>query len=388
MVAGDNLFILAKAGGGVNAPSWARYNIPIAKPLVTDEDISEVVSALRGGHLSSGEYVAKFEREFAGYIGAKHAVAVNSGTAALEIALKSLGVTTGDEVITPSFTIAATSNAVVNLGARPVFVEIEDETYNIDPLKIQAAITSRTKVIMPIHYAGQSCQIDEINEIASKHGIFVVEDAAPAAGAEYKGKRAGVLGTAAGFSFFPDKNLTTGEGGMLTTNNADIAEKASYLRKHGAPTRYYNIEIGWNYKMPDFCAAMGTSQLKRLDDTIKRKNELAQRYSRLLSDAPGIKTPFVRAFNRHTFMLYAIRTKGRRDRDRIKSMLENGGIETRINFPPVHLQPIYRRLFGYKEGYLPLTEAISDSIISLPIYLSMTEDDQNRVAEIVKEALR
>lgn len=364
------------------------FRIPIAKPVVTEEDIALVVEALRGGHLSSGEYVERFEQEFAKYIGTKHAVAVNSGTAALEVSLKAMGVSKGDEVITPSFTIAATSNAVVSLGAKPVFVEIERETYNMNPSKVEDAITPRTKALMPIHYGGQCAEMNQIMEIASRHNLKVVEDGAPAAGATYRGSKAGTFGDAAGFSFFPDKNITTGEGGMITTNEDQIAEKARYLRKHGAPSRYYNVDIGWNYKMPDFCAALGLSQLARLEATIRRKNEVAQNYSKLLRDMSSISLPLVRPYNRHTFMLYAIRTEDNNMRERIRSSLESIGVETRINFPPVHLQPIYKSMYGYGTGLLPLTEQVSETIISLPIFLQMTDEDQTYIVDAIRNIAR
>jgi perosamine synthetase len=368
--------------------SWKKFKIPIAKPIVTSEDIDLVIEALSGGNLSSGEYVEMFEKEFAQYVGCRYAVAVNSGTAALEVALKALGIEPGDEVIVPSFTIAATANVVVLLGAKPVFAEVEAETYNLDPKSVKQSITNKTRGIMPIHYAGQCAEMDEINEIAKDNSLFVVEDAAPAAGALYKGRKAGTLGYAAGFSFFPDKNMTTGEGGMLTTDDKDVAERARYLRKHGAPTRYYNVDIGWNYKMPDFCAALGLSQLRRLEEVIQRKNQLAKIYEEKLGQIPEITTPMVKKYNRHTFTLYAIRVTSNRIRENIRIHLESRGIETRINFPPVHLQPIYQSIFGFKRGFLPRTEEISDTIISLPIFPSMSEAESDLIVESIKNAMK
>lgn len=371
-----------------NRLAWKRYRIPIAMPVVTQDDIDAVTGALRTASLSSGDYVEEFEREFARYVGVKEAVAVNSGTAALQLALKAQGIKTGDEVITTSFTIAATSNAIVTLGAIPIFADVEDETYNLDPDLIESKITDRTKAIMPIHYGGQCAEMDRIRKIAEAHDLKVIEDAAPAAGSKFHNRFAGTLADAAGFSFFPDKNMTTGEGGMLATNDATIADKSRYLRKHGAPKRYFNVDIGWNFKMPDFCAALGNSQLKRLEKVIARKNELASYYTDHLKGVDGIACPYVRPYNRHTFMLYAIRLRDSQSREKVRMALENNGIETRINFPPVHLQPIYQNLFGSKLGMLPKTERIAETIISLPIYTQMARDDQDNVIRCVKEALQ
>jgi dTDP-4-amino-4,6-dideoxygalactose transaminase len=367
--------------------SWRRFKIPIAKPEVTSDDVASVVEALEKGNLSSGEYVERFEKAFASFVGARHAVAVNSGTAALQVALKTMGVGQGDEVITTSFSFAATSNAIVLAGARPVYVDIEEDTYNVDPRLTEKAITRKTKAIMPIHYGGQCCEVDEIKELAEKHDLRFIEDAAANAGSLYKGKRAGSLGDAAGFSFFPDKNMTTGEGGMLTTNDAEVAERARYLRKNGATTRYYHVDIGWNFKMPDFCAALGLSQLKRLDGTISRKDKVALMYSETLASIPKVKPPTVLNHNKHTWMLFAIRvTKSRRDK--LMKNLAAKGIETRINWPPIHLQPAYVRLFGFERGILPRTEKAGDDIVSLPIYPSMSREEVGLVTTAISEEMR
>ncbi len=366
---------------------WKKYKVPIAIPNVTDDDISAVVGALKENALSSGEFVDRFEKEFADFVGTKHAVAVNSGTAAIEVSLKTVGVGPRDEVIVPSFTIAATSNAVITLGAKPIFVDIEETSYNLDSNLIEKAITPKTKAIMPIHYAGQCADMRPILEVANKHNIPVVEDAAPAVGALYQGSKAGTFGRTGCFSFFPDKNMTTGEGGMLTTNDQSIAEKAKYLRKHGASSRYYNVEVGWNYKMPDFCAALGSSQLRRLAQVLKRKNEIAQYYSEEFEKTEGILPPSVRESSYHTFTIYPIRTKDESSRQRIRQQLEEKSIETRVNFPPVHLQPVYVDMYKFKRGYLPVTESVGDTVVSLPIFTAMTPDIQDLIIRSVRGAV-
>ena len=255
------------------------YKIRIAQPNITEEDAKAVYTAVKEKFLSgTGPYNKQFEKDFAKYVGTKYAVTVNSGTAALHLSLEALGIRDEDEVITTPFTYAATSNVIILQNAKPIFVDIEDETFNLDPTKIEKAITKKTKAIMPIHYAGQTCEMELINEIAKKHDLFVIEDAAPAIGATHKGKKSGTLGDIAGFSFFPDKNMTTGEGGMVVTDSAELAEKCTVLKKNGASKRYFHTEIGWNFKLSDINAALGISQLKRIDKTIEEKNNCAKIY--------------------------------------------------------------------------------------------------------------
>ena len=365
-----------------------EFKIRVAQPSINDDDINQVISALKGGYLSAGKIGEEFETSFSKYIGTNEAVAVNSGTAALHLALVSLGVSSGDEVITTSFTFAATSNVIIQQGAHPVFVDIESTTYNLDPNLIEEALTNKTKAIMPIHYAGQPADMDEIVKIARKNDLLVIEDAAPAVGGIYKNRKAGTLGDIAGFSFFPDKNMTTGEGGMLVTDNSYLAEKAKIMRKNGASRRYYNEYIGWNYKMPDFVAALGLSQLKRIEEIIKSKNEAASYYTEALEKLEWITPPFVEKHNTSTFMLYSIKTQNRFQRDKIIEELKKRGVETRINFPPLHLQPIYVELFGFKKGILPVTEETADTILGLPIHVNMKREDQDFVINSIKEIVR
>ena len=361
-----------------------KFHIPSAEPNITEDDAKAAYNAIKEGRLSSGSYVKKFEQEFANYIGTKFAIAVNSATSGLQLSLASLGIYDG-EVITTPFTYAATSNVIVHQNAKPVFVDVDKTTYNIDPDKIEKAITKKTRAIMPIHYGGQCSEMEEISEIASKHNLFVIEDAAPAIGATHKQRRAGTFGIISAFSFFPDKNLTTGEGGMVVTSDPELADKCEELRKNGASSRYHHTSIGWNFKMPDPNAALGLSQLKRIESIIATKNKIAKYYQVSLEKIDEIQPPIVKEYNRHTFMLYSILTKDLKQREEIKDALADKGIESRINFPSVHLQPIYKQMFGFQSGSFPISENLSERILGLPIFFSMKEEQQDQIVNVIRE---
>ena len=361
-----------------------KFHIPSAEPNITEDDAKAAYNAIKEGRLSSGSYVKKFEQEFANYIGTKFAIAVNSATSGLQLSLASLGIYDG-EVITTPFTYAATSNVIVHQNAKPVFVDVDKTTYNIDPDKIEKAITKKTRAIMPIHYGGQCSEMEEISEIANKHNLFVIEDAAPAIGATHKQRRAGTFGIISAFSFFPDKNLTTGEGGMVVTSDPELADKCEELRKNGASSRYHHTSIGWNFKMPDPNAALGLSQLKRIESIIATKNKIAKYYQVSLEKINEIQPPIVKEYNRHTFMLYSILTKDLKQREEIKNTLADKGIESRINFPSVHLQPIYKQMFGFQSGSFPISENLSERILGLPIFFSMKEEQQDQIVNVIRE---
>lgn len=360
-----------------------EYKIRVGQPHITEEDAQAMYEAVKGTFLGPGPYVEKFEKEFAKYVGTKDAVAVNSGTSAMLLPLAALNIKDGDEVITTPYTFAATSNVIVLNRAKPVFVDIEPDTFNLDPKKIEKAITPKTKAIMPIDYAGQSSESVEINEIAQKHNLVVIEDGAPALGAVHKNRKVGSISTVTGFSFGPDKNMNTGEGGMIATNDTDLAETCRILRKNGAEKRYYHTYIGWNAKMQDPSAALGLSQLKRIESIIEIKNKLAKQYTELLKKVKGITTPVVRSYNRHTFMLYPILARDNQQREKIRLALDKNGIETRINFPPVHLQPVYRKLLDTKEGMFPVSEEMANRTLGLPIFLKITPEQQETIVDII-----
>ena len=363
------------------------YKIRVGSPYITEEDANAMYEAVKGNFLGPGPYVDEFEKRIANYLGVKEAVAVNSGTSAMLLPLAALKIKAGDEIITTPFTFAATSNVIILNNAKPIFVDIEDKTFNLDPSKIEAAITPKTKAIMPIDYGGQSAETIQIMEIAEKNNLIVIEDAAPALGAVHRSKKVGSISHVSGFSFGPDKNLNTGEGGMITTNDSELAEKCRILRKNGAEKRYYHTYIGMNAKMPDPNAALGISQLKRIDSLISKKTALADYYSRNLETIEEIRIPLVKNYNNHTFMLYSILAKTNKIREKIREHLEKKGIETRINFPPVHLQPIYQKLIGNLEGKFPISEEISKRVLGLPIFQNLKQDQQDTVINEIKNAL-
>ncbi len=361
-----------------------EYVVQLANPYLDELDAKAVYEVVMSGRLSQGPKVEEFERRFAEYTGVKHAIAVFNGTVALHLGLVAVGVGPGDEVIVPSFSFVATANVAVYQDAKPVFCEIRPDTYNLDPDGLEARITSKTKAIIPVHYGGQIADMDPITEIAEKHDLAVIEDAAEAHGSTYRGKKAGGLGDAGCFSFYPNKNMTTGEGGMVTTDNDDLAEQMRMIRSHGQDRRYHHVVLGYNYRMTELQAALGIVQLGRLEDSIKERIKIAERYSEELSPVREIITPAVKPENRHTYMLYTIRVP---DRERVQVYLERNGVETRIAFPPIHLQPVYKNIYGYKGGELPVTEKVADSVLSIPIYYGLDGEKQDYVVNHLRKAL-
>ena len=366
------------------------YEIRVGGPFLDEVDIDCVVKVLREGRLSGGIYSEIFEKEFAKFIGVKHAVAVNSATSALQLMLAAKDIGKNDEIITTPYTYAATANVIVLQGAKPIFVDIEMDSYNIDTTKIEEAISKNTKAIMPIHYGGQSSDMEQLVKLGKENNLQVFEDAAPAAGATYKGKKVGNIGDAAAFSFFPDKNMTTGEGGMLTTNSDEIAERAQIMKRGGAKSRYYHTEIGWNFKMADPSAALGISQLKKLPNIIKEKQKMASYYSKLFQEelCNEIIIPKIKKDRNHTFNLFSIRFKNEKTRNSVKKYLDEKRIESRICFPPVHLQPIYQKLFNFKSNSFPNSELSAKTTLCMPMILGLTDSVQEKIVNHVKEAIR
>jgi dTDP-4-amino-4,6-dideoxygalactose transaminase len=328
-----------------------------------------------------GSEVAKFEEEFAAYSGAKFGVAVNSGTSALHLALLAAGVGPGDEVITVPYTFVATTAAIRYTGATPVFVDIDPVTYMIDVNAIEARITSRTKAILPVHLYGQSCDMDAILEFARRHKLVVVEDAAQAHGAEYKGRRVGSIGDMGTFSFYPGKNLGAyGEGGLVTTNSAEHAHKIKLLRNWGTENRYFHNLKGFNFRMDGIQGAVLRVKLRHLEAWTEARRERARWYDELLAGS-GLVTPRALAHNRHVYHVYAIRTTGR---DELTKRLESKQIQYGIHYPqPIHLSEAHADL-GYKRGDFPVAESVSEQILSLPIYPELTRSHAEEVAAAVR----
>lgn len=354
--------------------------ISISKPFLTDAEKSAVMAVLDSGFLAQGPKTAAFEARFAEMCGVKHAIAVSNGTTALAVALLANGVGPGDEVITSSFTFMATANAILFTGAKPVFVDIEPDTFNINPSLIEAAITPRTKALLPVHLYGQVCEMDEIMAIAARHGLKVIEDACQAVMASYHGKRAGSFGTGT-FSFYATKNLMTGEGGMITTDDDSVAELCRMIRNHGMKQRYYHEMVGYNFRMTDIQAAIGLAQLDRLEALTAQRRKNAQF---LNENIHAVIKPVEREGREHVWHQYTVRVNGGRERDDAVKMLSEVGIDTGIYYPvPAHKQ---RSLVGrIDECALPITEQMAAQVLSLPVHPQLTGDDLERIVEEVNK---
>ena len=381
-----------------NGDNEKKKLIMFALPDINHEEINEVIDTLKSGWLTTGPKVRKFEEEFAEFIGSKYALAVNSCTGGLHLSLAAAGVGEGDEVITTPFTFVSTVNVILHLGAKPVFVDIGPD-FNIDVNKIEAAITPKTKVILPVHYSGQPCEMDAIMDLAKKYNLTVIEDAAHAVGAEYKGKKIGTIGDLTAFSFYATKNLTTGEGGMVTTNNEEYAQKIRKLTLHGISkdawkrytsegSWYYEvIYAGYKYNMTDIQAAIGLHQLKKIEKFNSKRAELAQLYTQLLSDVEEIETPKVNPEVKHSWHLYVIKLNLEMlkiGRSEFIEKLKENGIMTSVHFIPVHLHPYYRETFGFKKGDFPVAEAIYERVISLPLHTKLEKNAIYYIAEVIK----
>ena len=357
--------------------------INIAKPIIGDEEIEAVTEVLKSGMLAQGPKVDEFQKAFAQYSESKYAVATSSGTTALHAALKAVDVGKNDEVITTPFTFAATSNSVLYSDAKPVYADIDPKTFNLDPSKIEEKITDKTKAILPVHLYGQPADMDAILEIAQEHDLKVIEDAAQAHGATYKGKKIGSIGDMGCFSFYPTKNMTTGEGGMVTTNDEELEEKAAMIRAHGESKRYEQSLLGYNYRMTDIAASIGLVQLKNVDEFNKKRNENAQYLNEALSDVEGVTTPEIGENRTHVFHQYTIRVSAKRDE--FRDFLTKNEIGTGVHYPIVlYKQPYYQNL-GIT-GNCPEAELAAKQVISLPVHPSLTQDELDTVAQVVKKA--
>ena len=375
--------------------------IPLARPYTDEAEVAAAAAVIRSGWVSQGGRAAEFEGMVAEYVGARFAIATNSCTSALHLSLYLQGIGAGDEVICPSFTCFATANAIRHVGALPVFVEIEPRTFNLDPSAVSLAVSSKTRAIMAVHQIGLAADMDPIREIAHQHGLVIVEDAATALGAEYKGKRVGSLGSPTAFSFHPRKIITTGEGGMFTTDDEAIADRARIVRSHGASvsdlerhkargTIYAAYpEVGYNYRMTDIQAAVGVEQMKKLPWILARKQEIGRWYDEHLAAIEEVETPFVPNYAVHSYQSYLItlrpRLAGRIDRDALLRQMAERGISCRHGIAPMHWEPYYRQLYG--ELHLPITEEVSRTTMFLPIYPSMSETELGYIVDNLKALL-
>lgn len=350
--------------------------IPIAKPSIAQEEMEAVKSVLMTGNIAQSKKVDEFEKQFADYIGAEYAISTSNGTTALHVALLSNGIGKGNEVITTSFTFVATANSVLFTGAKPVFVDIDSHSFNLDPSLIEDKITKKTKAIMPVHLYGQAADLKAINDICQDHNLILIEDAAQAHGAKFDGKKLGSFGTGC-FSFYPTKNMTTSEGGMITTNDKSVYEKARKFRNHGQEKRYYYDALGFNFRMTDICAAIGICQLNKLDGFNKIRQKNAEYYSKKLSKLDYLECPKTAPNKEHVFHQYTLRIKDGR-RDEVIQGLEKAGIGYGIYYPmPLHKQPLYIEL-GYKDK-LKETEKAAEEVISIPVHPLLTKEEVEHI---------
>lgn len=368
--------------------------LPYGRQWLDENDIRAVIRVLKSNWLTQGPKVEEFEKQIAKYCGVKYAVAVSSGTAALHLAYLAAGIGSGDEVITTPLTFVATSNTIVHCGGKPVFVDVESDTLNINPEFIEGLITPKTKAIASVDFAGHPCDYDEILKIAEQHKLLVIEDAAHALGSEYKGKKIGGISNLTIFSFHPIKTITTGEGGAILTNRKDFYEKMKISRHHGIirkPQRggwYYEIENpGYNFRITDFQCALGISQLKKIKKFIRRRREIVSKYNEAFKDVKEIIIPSEKNYVKSAWHIYPIQLRRPGLRKRVFDLLRKAGIGVQVHYLPLHLQPFYKRKFGYRVGDFPIAERYYQRTITLPLFPKMTGKEVDGVIKTVKRIL-
>ncbi|MEE9197947.1 MAG: UDP-4-amino-4,6-dideoxy-N-acetyl-beta-L-altrosamine transaminase [bacterium] len=374
--------------------------LPYGRQWIDEEDIEAVAQVLRSDWITTGPQVPVFERAVAGFVGAREGVAVSSGTAALHAAIHALGIQEGDEVIIPTMTFASSANAVVFEGGRPVFADVDPDTLLLAPDEVERRISPRTRAVMAVHYAGQPCDYDALRRICQRHDLPLVADACHALGATYRGKRVGTLADLTAFSFHPVKHITTGEGGMIVTDDSDAATRMRAFRNHGISTEareraqqgawfYEMVDLGYNYRLTDFQCALGMSQLSKLPDWLARRRALAAKYDRALADLDGVTPLAVREDVDHAYHLYVVRLEevSQEQRDKVFRTMRARGIGVNVHYIPVHLHPFYREQFGTRPGQLPVAEEAYNKILTLPLFPQMSEADVDAVATSLREAL-
>lgn len=368
--------------------------IPLAAPDVTETEIAAVVEVLRSPRLSLGPKLEEFERRFAEYTNSKHAVAVNSGTSGLHLCVRALGLKQGDEVITTPFSFVASANVLLYEKCVPVFVDIDEQTLNIDANKIEAAITPKTKAMMVVHVFGRPSPMREISEIAARYNLKIIEDACEAVGAEYENKRVGAIGDAGVFAFYPNKQMTTGEGGMIVTSDASIAEQARMLRNQGrdaASDWFEHVALGYNYRLSDINAALGVEQLKRVEQILISREAAARKYDERLKENPHLILPEINfERGRVSWFVYVVRLKDyftKIQRDSIVRQMNAQEIGCGRYFAPIHLQPFYARNFGYRAGDFPAAERCAERVIALPFFNRITDAEIETVCAAFERSI-
>ena len=381
--------------------------IPLSKPDINEEDVRVVVEVLKSGRLSMGPYTERFEKAISEYMNAKHGVAVSSGTAGLHLVLKAMGVERGDYMIVPSFTFVASANVALYEGVIPLFVDVEEETLNVSKDSLEDLLIrikkgkvkvldevvdpNKVKYFMGVDIFGHPLDWDEILEVTNEWGLEVLEDSCEALGAEYKGKRVGKFGLAGVFAFYPNKQITTGEGGVVVTDDESIAKLVRSMRNQGRGEEnewLLHVRLGYNYRIDEMSAALGYSQMLRIDEILEKRKKVAENYNELLKDYEWVKTPSVKEYvTRMSWFVYVIRLSPDVNRDKVMRYMEEKGVQVRNYFQPLHLQPFYRRTFGYDEGMLPITERESRKTLALPFYNDLSLDEQKVVVETLREAV-
>lgn len=378
----------------------SRPFLPYGRQIIDEDDVAAVVEVLRGDWLTTGPAVQSFESAFASAVGASHAVAVSNGTAALHLAMLAAEIGPGDEVIVPSLTFAASANCVRYVGADVVFADVRDDTLTVDPDHVASLVSDRTRAIVAVDYAGTPADLDPLLAIADRHGLVLVEDAAHAPGASYAGRPVGSIAHLTTFSFHPVKHLTTGEGGMVATDDADRAGRVRKLRNHGIETDFrqreaqgtwaYDVaELGFNYRLPDINCALGESQLRKLPEFLARRRAIARRYDRLLEDLPSVRSLVVPDDRESAWHLYPVRVVGedvRESRRRAFHHLREHGVGVNVHYQPVHLHSYYASL-GYGAGLCPIAESAYEGLLSLPMWPGLADEDQDRVVELLADAV-
>jgi perosamine synthetase len=370
----------------------ATRPIPLSGPYLDEREEELVLEVLRSGRLSLGPMIERFEELLAARVGAPYAAAVSSGTAGLHLLCRIAGVGPGDEVITSPFSFTASANCFIYEGATPVFADIDRQTLNLDPAAVEAAIGERTKAIVAVDILGYPCELDPLRELADRHGLRLIEDACEALGAEYRGAPLGSHGPSAVFAFYPNKQITTGEGGIVTTHSEDEWRLLKSLRNQGRADSggwLEHVRLGYNYRLDDLAAALGVAQLEKLDEILGLRSSVAKRYEELLASVDGVETLCADdAEHRRSWFVYLVALDPDLDRERVIAALEREGIATARYFPCVHLQPYMRESYGLAEGLCPTAEAVSKRTLALPFHTGIDPSDQERVAEVLAGAVR
>jgi perosamine synthetase len=368
-----------------------HYRVQLSAPDIQADDVELVTQVVRSARLSIGPFIEQLERDFAGYIGTEHAVAVTNGTSGLHLCIRAADVTDGDEVITTPFSFVATANCILYERAKPVFVDIDATSLNIDPARVEQAVSARTRAVLPVHVFGEPCAMDELQAICNARNLVLIEDACEAVGAEYKGRKVGTFGRAAVFSFYPNKAMTLGEGAIVTTDDPHWAELMQSLRNQGRDdggTGFAHELLGYNYRLDEMSAALGVAQLARLDRLLAQRQAVATRYGELLRRVPGVTLKrTVPSTTRVSWFAFVIHLDPHIDRDRVMEQLEARGIPSRVYFTPIHLEPYYRKRFGFRPGDFPVAERVAASILALPFHTNLSDAEMEEVVDALQSAV-